>query len=72
MMSILLLLACSDIVDVGKPFVGYDAPDYLWIEEVDATAAASTEVIPHPQETVFNLQTFYGGIVSGNSIEAYA
>ena len=41
------------------------------IEEMDLDVPSNDDVIPHPQETVFNTKMFYGDEVSGEDDVVY-
>ena len=65
---------CSSvgITAAGQPFTGYGPTEYITIEEVNLNPTPSTDTIPHPQETVFNTQSFYHDEVTLDSGVAYA
>ena len=67
----LILGQCPGISEVGNGYTGYDSSTYLMIEEMDLDVPVTDDVIPHPQETVFNTKLFYGDEVSGDDDVVY-
>ena len=66
-----MLGQCPGISEVGNGYTGYGSSTYLMIEEMDLDVPPTDDVIPHPQETVFNTKMFYGGEVSGDDDVVY-
>ena len=59
------------IAEVGGPYTGYRSPDYIMIEEVNVNPGPTADVIPHPQETIFNTQSFFSDMVTLEMGEAF-
>ena len=61
------------ITQIGNSYSGYHSSTYLMIEEMDLDVPSTDtdDVIPHPQETVFNTKMFYGDEVSGEDDAVY-
>ena len=67
----LFLGQCPGIAETGDCATGSESSTYLMIEEMDLDVPPTDDVIPHPQETVFNTKMFYGDEVSGDDDAVY-
>ena len=68
--NVIFLGQCPGIAEAGNGGTGDESSTYLMIEEMDLDVPP-TDVIPHPQETVFNTKMFYGDEVSGDDDVVY-